>query len=116
MLGLPVVSVDCKKKELIGEFKNQGREWRPKGEPVPVNIHDFVSEQGKAIPYGIYDIGRNVRWVNVGLGSRNRRLCGREHPPLVARRRRASVSRRLPSLDLLGFGWRQRLPSPGLEA
>ncbi len=64
--GLPVVSVDCKKKELIGEFKNQGREWRPKGEPVPVNIHDFVSEQGKAIPYGIYDIGRNVGWVNVG--------------------------------------------------
>ena len=64
--GLPVVSVDCKKKELIGEFKNGGREWQPKGEPVPVNIHDFVTEQGKAIPYGIYDIERNVGWVNVG--------------------------------------------------
>ena len=56
--GLPVVSVDCKKKELIGEFKNGGREWQPKGEPVRVNIHDFVSEQGKAIPYGVYDVER----------------------------------------------------------
>jgi len=64
--GLPVVSVDCKKKELIGEFKNGGREWQPKGEPVPVNIHDFVGEEGKAIPYGIYDVERNVGWVNVG--------------------------------------------------
>ena len=64
--GLPVVSVDCKKKELIGEFKNGGREWQPKGEPVRVNIHDFVSEQGKAIPYGVYDVERNVGWVNVG--------------------------------------------------
>ena len=64
--GLPVVSVDCKKKELIGEFKNGGREWQPKAEPVRVNIHDFVTEQGKAIPYGIYDIERNVGWVNVG--------------------------------------------------
>jgi hypothetical protein len=64
--GLPVVSVDCKKKELVGEFKNGGREWQPKGEPVPVNIHDFVTEQGKAIPYGIYDIEWNVGWVNVG--------------------------------------------------
>jgi len=64
--GLPVVSVDCKKKELIGEFKNGGREWAPKGEPVKVNIHDFITEQGKAIPYGIYDVERNVGWVNVG--------------------------------------------------
>ncbi|HET9848677.1 MAG TPA: ISAzo13 family transposase [Candidatus Dormibacteraeota bacterium] len=64
--GLPVLSVDCKKKELIGEFKNGGREWAPKGEPVKVNIHDFVTEQGKAIPYGIYDVERNVGWVNVG--------------------------------------------------
>jgi hypothetical protein len=64
--GLPVVSVDCKKKELVGEFKNGGREWRPKGEPVPVNVHDFVTEQGKAIPYGVYDVERNRGWVNVG--------------------------------------------------
>jgi hypothetical protein len=65
--GLPVVSVDAKKKELIGEFKNVGREWEPKGEPVPVRVHDFlVPELGKAIPYGIYDLERNVGWVNVG--------------------------------------------------
>ena len=64
--GQPVISVDCKKKELIGEFKNGGREWRPKRDPVRVNIHDFITEQGKAIPYGVYDIERNVGWVNVG--------------------------------------------------
>ena len=65
--GLPVVSVDAKKKELIGEFKNVGREWEPKGEPVPVKVHDFlVPELGKAIPFGIYDLERNVGWVNVG--------------------------------------------------
>ncbi len=64
--ALPVVSVDCQKKELVGEFKNGGREWQPKGQPVGVNIHDFVTEQGKAIPYGIYDVERNVGWVNVG--------------------------------------------------
>ena len=64
--GLPVVSVDGKKKELVGEFKNGGREWQPKGEPVTANVHDFVGEQGKALPYGIYDLERNVGWVNVG--------------------------------------------------
>jgi hypothetical protein len=65
--GLPVVSVDAKKKELIGEFKAVGREWEPKGRPVPVKVHDFiVPEVGKAIPYGIYDLERNVGWVSVG--------------------------------------------------
>jgi hypothetical protein len=65
--GLPVISVDAKKKELIGEFKNVGREWEPKGVPVPVRVHDFlIPELGKAIPYGIYDLERNVGWVNVG--------------------------------------------------
>jgi len=64
--GLPVVSVDTKKKELIGEFKNAGKEWQPKGQPVEVNVHDFPEEAGKAIPYGIYDVGRNEGWVSVG--------------------------------------------------
>ena len=65
--GLPVVSVDAKKKELIGDFKNVGREWEPKGEPVEVRVHDFViPDLGKAIPYGVYDIERNVAWVSVG--------------------------------------------------
>ncbi len=65
--GLPVVSVDTKKKELVGRFKNGGREWQPKGEPEQVNVHDFVDRDlGKAIPYGIYDVGRNAGWVTVG--------------------------------------------------
>ena len=65
--GLPVISVDTKKKELIGAFKNGGREWRPKGEAEKVNVHDFPDPKvGKAIPYGIYDVGRNAGWVNVG--------------------------------------------------
>ena len=63
----PVVSVDTKKKELIGPYKNPGQTWRKQGTPQPVNTHDFPDKQlGKAIPYGVYDIGQNVGWVNVG--------------------------------------------------
>jgi hypothetical protein len=63
----PVISVDCKKKELVGKFKNAGREWRPKGNPERVNVHDFlIKENGKAIPYGVYDPTRNEGWVSVG--------------------------------------------------
>jgi len=65
--GQPVISVDTKKKELVGEFKNNGRQWRPTGEPVPVNVHDFADPQlGKAVPYGIYDLVADTGWVNVG--------------------------------------------------
>jgi len=64
----PVISVDTKKKELIGQFKNNGREWRLKGKPLAVNTHDFVDpELGKVIPYGIYDLSTNQGWVNVGI-------------------------------------------------
>jgi hypothetical protein len=63
----PVISVDTKKKELVGEFKNPGQEWRPKGHPQSVNIHDFAdAELGKVIPYGIYDLAQNHGWVSVG--------------------------------------------------
>ena len=63
----PVISVDTKKKELIGEFKNNGREWQPKQSPEAALVHDFPQDAlGKAIPYGIYDMGRNEAWVNVG--------------------------------------------------
>jgi hypothetical protein len=66
--GEPVISVDTKKKELVGEFKNPGREWRPKGEPGSVLTHDFPSDAlGKAIPYGILDIAANQGFVNVGI-------------------------------------------------
>jgi hypothetical protein len=65
--GDPVISVDTKKKENVGEFKNGGREWRPKGEPARVRTHDFPDEQqGKAIPYGVYDLAANAGWVSVG--------------------------------------------------
>jgi hypothetical protein len=63
----PVISVDTKKKELVGNFKNNGREWRPKGTPELVNVHDFIDPKlGRAVPYGIYDINNNVGWVSVG--------------------------------------------------
>ena len=66
--GEPVISVDTKKKELIGEFKNGGREWAPAGKPVKVNTHDFPSQaSGKAIPYGIYDLAHDEGWVSVGI-------------------------------------------------
>lgn len=66
--GLPVVSVDCKKKELVGDFKNGGREWQPKGTPEEVRVHDFIDPAlGKAIPYGVYDVGLNTGWVSVGV-------------------------------------------------
>jgi hypothetical protein len=65
--GQPTISVDTKKKELVGDFRNAGREWRPAGQPVPVRVHDFVDpELGKAIPYGVYDLAENAGWVSVG--------------------------------------------------
>src|SRR6201995_484586 len=64
----PVISVDTKKKELVGDFKNAGREWRPQGEPEEVRVHDFlVKELGRAVPYGIYDLAANAGWVSVGM-------------------------------------------------
>jgi hypothetical protein len=63
----PVISVDTKKKELIGRFKNNGKTWRPKGEPTEVKVHDdFIEEAGRANPYGVYDVGADEGWVSVG--------------------------------------------------
>jgi len=64
----PAISVDTKKKELVGDFKNAGREWRPQGQPQQVRVHDFLDKKkGKAIPYGVYDLARDVGWVSVGV-------------------------------------------------
>jgi hypothetical protein len=64
----PVISVDTKKKELVGDFKNPGREWHPKGKPEDVRVHDFQDKElGKAIPYGVYDVTNNQGWVSVGI-------------------------------------------------
>jgi len=66
--GQPTISVDTKKKELVGDFKNGGREWRPHGQPVSVRVHDFLDPAlGKAIPYGVYDLANNEGWVSVGI-------------------------------------------------
>ena len=66
--GDPVISVDCKKKENIGEYKNNGREWAIVDHPEEVNVYDFVDKtNGKAAPYGVYDIGNNRGWVSVGI-------------------------------------------------
>ncbi len=64
----PAISVDCKKKQLVGDFKNGGREWQPAGHPEQVRVHDFLDRQlGKAIPYGVYDLAANQGWVSVGI-------------------------------------------------
>jgi hypothetical protein len=66
--GQPVISVDTKKKELVGDFKNAGRTWRPLGQAEAVRVHDFlIPAQGKAVPYGVYDLTRNAGWVSVGI-------------------------------------------------
>ena len=68
--GQPVISVDTKKKELVGNYKNWGREYTKKGDPVEVNMHDFPDEkEGKVAPYGVYDLGKNKGWVGVGITS-----------------------------------------------
>jgi len=66
--GQPVISVDTKKKELVGDFKNAGQAWRPRGEPEEVRVHDFlIKELGRAVPYGVYDLAANAGWVSVGV-------------------------------------------------
>lgn len=66
-IGNPVISVDTKKKELVGQYKNGGKEWRPQGQPEAVKVHDFVDDElGRANPYGVYDLRNNSAWVSVG--------------------------------------------------
>ena len=65
--GDPVISVDTKKKELVGEYAQRGREWQPKSQPVAVNGHDFPTGVPKAIPYGVYDLAANDGFVSVGV-------------------------------------------------
>jgi hypothetical protein len=76
--GQPVVSVDTKKKELVGNFKNAGREWRPQGQPAEVRVHDFQdAELGKVIPYGVYDLANNQGWVSLGIHRDTAQFAGR---------------------------------------
>ncbi|MGH2372046.1 MAG: ISAzo13 family transposase [bacterium] len=74
----PVISVDTKKKELVGDFKMPGRQWRPKGQPETVRVHDFIiPTKGKAVPYGVYDLTRNAGWVSVGIDHDTARFAAR---------------------------------------
>ena len=114
--GDPVVSVDAKKKELVGEFKNGGREWRPKGEPARVSTHDFPDrELGKAIPYGVYDLAANAGWVNVGTDHDTAAFAVES----IRRWWNAAGRARLPAgpaaADHRGRGRLQRLPHPRVE-
>ena len=82
--GQPVISVDTKKKELVGRSRTAGREWQPKGEPEEVRVHDFLDQElGKAIPYGVYDLSENQGWVSVGIDHDTAQLRRRGDPPLV---------------------------------
>jgi DDE family transposase len=118
--GQPVVSVDAKKKELVGAFKNGGREWQPAGRPELVNVYDVPDPQlGKAIPYGIYRDLRcraqhrlGERWP----GPRHGQLCRRQPGAVVAGRRGCGVSGRGPAADLRRWRRQSRLPGAALES
>ena len=89
-----MVSVDTKKKELVGDFKNGGREWQPEGEPEEVRVHDFLDKElGKAIPYGVYDLTAEPGLGQRGHRSRHGRVRRGDDPPLVAADGRRGLSR-----------------------
>ena len=90
----PVISVDAKKKELVGDFKNGGREWHPKGHPPQVRVHDFIDPKlGKAIPYGVYDMRANEGWVSVGVDHDTPAFAVATIRRLVAAHGRADLSK-----------------------
>ena len=112
----PVISVDTKKKELVGEFKNAGREWRPKGQPAATRTHDFPGDSvGKAVPYGVYDLTANAGWVSVGTDHDTAAFAVES----IRRWWKAAGQQRLPAgpaaADHRGRGRLQRLPHPRVE-
>jgi len=110
--GDPVISVDAKKKELVGPFKNGGRTWRPKGKPQEVTTKDFPSlAQGKALPYGVYDTGQNRAVVNVGVTHDTARVCRGKHPAMVENGRAKELSGGGAITHLRGC-WGQQRKSP----
>ena len=91
----PIVSIDTKKKELVGEFKNGGQEWQPQGEPEKVKVHDFPDKElGKVAPYGVYDLANNEGWVSVGINHDTARFAA---PPLERSARRPASAVRAES-------------------
>jgi transposase len=117
--GQPVISVDAKKKELVGEYAQGGREWRRKGDPVRVRSHDFADRrEGRAIPYGIYDVGANTGFVNVGTDHNTAALAVesvRRWWQLAGRDAYPAAGRLLICCDAGGSnGWRNRAWKAGL--
>ncbi len=111
----PAISVDTKKKELVGDFKNAGREWHPQGQPEPVRVHDFLDPTlGKAIPYGVYDILNNQGWVSVGIDHDTAQFAANS----IRRWWREMGSRRFPRHATADHGRRgrqQQFPQPIVE-
>ena len=119
--GEPVISVDAKKKELIGRYARAGREWRPSGDPRRADVHDFPGEQGKAVPYGVYDLAADAGWVSVGSDDDTAPVRRPDHPALVGQRRHGSLTpvprRLLITADAGGSnGYRLRLWKKELAA
>jgi len=116
--GQPVISVDAKKKELVGEYAQGGREWRPAGEPVAVRSHDFPGQGGHAIPYGVYDVGANTGFVNVGTDHNTAALAVesvRRWRDLAGKDAYPGAARLLVTCDAGGSnGWRNRAWKAGL--
>lgn len=89
----PVISVDAKKKELVGLYKNKGRTWRPKGEPEQVKVYDFIdNDLGRVTPYGVYDLANNSGWVSVGTDHDTAQFCCGNDQALVANDGKAEIS------------------------
>ena len=114
--GRAVISVDTKKKELIGNFDNKGRQWRKTKSPRPVKGHDFPDPSvPRAYPYGIYDLGRNTGFVNVGTDHDRGSIRRGFDQRLVALRGPESVSEGDKAVDHRGRGWQQRIPVASME-
>jgi Rhodopirellula transposase DDE domain len=119
--GQPVISVDAKKKELVGDYAQAGREWRPAGDPVQVRSHDFPGEDGgHAIPYGVYDVGANTGFVNVGTDHNTAAFAVesiRRWWDLIGKDAYPAAGRLLACCDAGGAnGWRNRAWKAGLAA
>ena len=114
--GQAVISVDTKKKELVGDFKNAGREWRRQGEPEEVRVHDFlIKELGRAVPYGIYDLASNAGWVSVGITHDTAAFAVQTNSPLVAGDRPRPLPRGHPTRHHRRRRRLQRLSRPPVE-
>jgi hypothetical protein len=111
----PVISVDTKKKELVGNFKNNGREWHRKGDPEAVNVHDFIDPKlRRAVPYGVYDINNNVGWVSVGTDRDT--ACFAVNVPVVAGDGQEAPSESQTSDDHRRWWRQQRLSCAFMES